>query len=252
MKIQRWLGIVFCFFSLSAGATKAPKYVKFDPPDGWKCEISQAVWICQSTNDTDRKESVILSIATVATDWDSLDNFESYLKQVRPYKDDSGSLVTPKITYTRRRNINGFFWVDSLQLNSELPGFWARYVATVQNKLAILITYIVSEENYSKLAPQFERMVASLKPNSDFDASSGKLETDPVPGSTKLGTVQKDILAERLNLRKKPVEKAAEEPEPEPETESSSLTWIVLVGAIAVIAVIVIRRRKKAKTLPPG
>src|SRR5438067_870320 len=110
-------------------------YVSFEHPDGWRCELSQGVWICQSTLEADRKESVVLSIATMATEWDTLENYEEYLKQPRTIQDEDGKTITSKVTYTRRRNINGTTWVDSLQHDSELPGFWARYVATVQNKL---------------------------------------------------------------------------------------------------------------------
>src|SRR5258708_2117667 len=118
----------------SAAFALTTAYVSFEHPDGWRCELSQGVCICQSTIEPDRKESVVLSIATMPTEWDTVDNYENYLKQPRPIQDEEGNTLTSKVTYSRRRNINGSVWVDSLQFNSELPGFWARYVATVHNK----------------------------------------------------------------------------------------------------------------------
>jgi len=194
----RLLGLFCCSSSLYALVTA---YVTFDTPEGWKCELAQGVWICQSGVETHRKDSVVLSIATLASEWDSLDNYENYLKQARQIQDEEGNSITAKVSYVRKRNINGVVWVDSLQFNSELPGFWARYLATVhvtgQTKLAILITYIVSDDKYSMFAPQFERMVASLKPNAEFDLNIATKQGDgPLPGSERLGSTQK-ILAEK-------------------------------------------------------
>ena len=224
-------------------------YVSFDHPEGWRCELSQGVWICQSTLEPDRKEAVILSIATLATEWDSIENYEEYLKQPRTIQDEEGNTITSKVTYVRRRNVNGVTWVDSLQQNSELPGFWARYLATVHNtnnsRLAILITYIVSEERYQQLAPQFERMVASLKPNDEFNLNiASKQGIGALPGAEKLGPSQKDLL-KGLGLGKKKEEPKKEAPAP--EDTSSPMSTLLIVGGGAVIGYILMRRRKKAK-----
>jgi hypothetical protein len=225
-------------------------YVSFEHPDGWRCELSQGVWICQSTLEQDRKESVVLSIATMATEWDTLENYEEYLKQPRTIQDEDGRTLTSQVRYVRKRNINGTWWIDSLQKDSELPGFWARYVATVQNKLAILITYIVSDERYAQLAPQFERMVSSLKPNAEFDLNIATKQGDgPLPGSEKLGLTQ-SIIKSRLAPRTKKKD-APEEETPEGEGMDTGTTVGVLGGAGAVIYLILRRRKKKPSARTP-
>jgi len=228
-------------------------YVSFDHPEGWKCELSQGVWICQSSVETDRKESVVLSIATMASEWDTLENYEKYLKEPRPIQDEDGNQLMSKVSYSRKRNINGVNWVDSLQFNSELPGFWARYLATIHTtgstKLAILITYIVSEERYKTLAPAFERMVSSLKPNAEFDLNIASKQGDgPLPGAQKLGQIQKDILADRLNIRKKKDDKKVEEPSEEGGLPTTTIAAVV--GGAAIILLVLRRRKKKAKKEP--
>lgn len=219
-------------------------YVSFDHPDGWRCELSQGVWICQNTAEPERRESVVLSIATMATEWDTLDNYVKYLSEPRTLKEENGKTIRSKVTYARKRNIGGVMWVDSLQHNSELPGFWSRYVATVQNKLAILITYIVSDDNYTKMAPQFERMISSLKPRADFDLNVASKQGDgPIPGSTKLGPLTKSILADRLNTQRKKTD--TEETHP----DDSGSTGLVLVTMIAGAAAVywLLQRRKKRR-----
>ncbi len=223
-------------------------YVTFDTPEGWKCELAQGVWICQSGVETHRKDSVVLSIATLASDWDTLDNYENYLKQTRTIQDEDGNSIRSKVSYVRKRNINNVMWVDSLQFNSELPGFWARYLSTVhttgQTRLAILITYIVSDDKYSMFAPQFERMVASLKPNAEFDLNiSSKQGDGPLPGSERYGGTQK-ILAERLNLVKGKVIETSRQPAA--NSGGANLT-LIAVGVAAVAGVFVLRSRRKKK-----
>ena len=221
-------------------------YVSFEHPENWKCELAQGVWVCQSAKEVDRKESVVLSIATVATEWDTLDNFEEYLKQTRTTQDEQGKQFTSEVRYTRKRNINGHVWVDALQFNSELPGFWSRYVATVHTtpkaKLAILITYIVSDDRYKKLAPEFERMVSSLKPNDEIDLNVASKQGDlNTLGADRIGPLQKDLIRDRLNIGKKKPE-VKETPE-----SGGSWTPFVLLGVVVAVAFFILKKRRAKK-----
>lgn len=256
MRCVATLSLVLALICLRADALTTA-YVSFEHPDGWQCELSQGVWICQSTLPTDRKESVVLSIAAQATEWDSLQNYEVYLKRPRRIQDEEGKSLTSQVTYTRRRQINGHEWVDSLQKNSELPGFWTRYLATVHqtkaSRLAILITYIVSEARYSKLAPQFERMVASMKPKADFDTTIASKQEQILPGSQVLGHMQKSI-ADRLGVKPPPTVQADAPPD-----SGLDPVLIALVGGVVLIFLFLRTRRKKPKRpsgvppqTPPG
>ncbi len=237
---MRKIGLALALVCAPVFALKTA-YVSFDHPDGWRCELSQGVWICQSTLEAERRDSVVLSIATMATEWDSVDNYLDYLKKTRTISDDQGKPIESKVTYARKRDINGVVWVDSLQVNSELPGFWSRYVATVHNKLAILITYVVSESQYQRLAPQFERMVASLRPNSEFDLNIASKQGEmQLPGASKLGPLQTDILRERL----KPAAAKSEQEDEETEEGSGLALYGSLLALGGVAAWFVWRRRK--------
>ena len=252
----RFLGFAFVALWSSFAFGLKTAYVQFDHPEGWKCELAQGVWICQSTTEPDRRESVVLSIATMATEWDTLDNYETYLKQPKTIQDEEGATLTSKVTYARKRNINGHTWVDALHFNSELPGFWSRYVATTvktpQNSLAILITYIVSEEYYKQLAPKFEAMVSSLKPNAEFDAAVLSKQGDgPVNSSMRIGDVQKAILSERVKLRAGAANASAGAGVDGTVAVSSNKKPLVvaLLGGGAVLYLLM-RRRKKKKAAP--
>lgn len=229
--------------SWTYGITTA--YVSFEHPEGWKCELSQGVWICQSVIEPDRKESIVLSIAATATEWDTLDNYEQYLKKSRPIETEDGKQIFSSVRYVRRRTIRGHDWIDSLQKDSELPGFWARYLATIHQtnkaKLAVLISYIVSEESYAKMSPEFEKMVTSLKLNDQFDLNvKGQQKNAPLPGTEILGApnteVTKEILKERLKR-----------PEVAPSKAPSFLLEIGVIGLLLLIYLYLRFRHRKQK-----
>ncbi|MBM4302959.1 MAG: hypothetical protein FJ112_01380 [Deltaproteobacteria bacterium] len=240
---MRFLLLVLWVFPVFGLTTQ---YVSFEHPETWRCELNQGVYICQGTQEPDRKESLVLSIATIAGEWDSLEAYEKYLKTPRTIQDDTGASFESKISYTRRRNINGINWIDSLQYNSELPGFWTRYTATVQNKLAILITYLVSDEHYSKMAPKFEKMIASLKPSNEFESSiSSSQGKSGLPGNTILGPkAQKDLLSSRLNTKKN----ATAEPKANVnDSNDADQELLLLVAGGLVVALLLVKVMKKKK-----
>jgi|688.fasta_scaffold70912_2 hypothetical protein len=220
----------------SLGLGKQTTYLSFEEPPGWSCELAQGVYICQAPNEPDRSEALILVFGAPSTEWDSFESYEKYLGQPKTLLDESGNSISSTVTYVRRRNINGFNWVDSLQENSELPGFWSRYVATVQKPLAILVTYVVSSERYHELAPAFERMVASLKPVSDFKFSTPN--SDLVTPGNELGGVLKNQIEKRLQKKTAELQKPI-------ETPNTKMPILVAVLGVLLGGLIIIRIKNK-------
>lgn len=234
--MKLWLLAFFAFGNVWA---KQTSYLSYEEPPGWNCELStQGVFVCESPNEQQRQNSLILVFGAPATDFDTLPNYERYLNRPKTIMDESGKPIDSKVTFVRKRNINGFEWIDSLQQNSELPGFWTRYVATVQKPLAILVTYVVSEQQYAELTPSFERMVASLKPLTNFKFSTNQNDL-ALPG-TELGGVLKNHLEKRL--QKKNV--AVSEPSKSPQSSSLLLYGIV---AVLILGFVLTRTRKRSK-----
>jgi len=230
---------ILLFFYAGLLFGKQTTYLSFDEPPGWGCELAQGVYICQANKEPERSESLILVFGAPSSEWDSFENYENYLKKSKTILDDSGKPMSSKVVYVRKRNINGFDWVDSLQENSELAGFWTRYVATVQKPLAILVTYVVSNQKYQDLTPSFERMVASLKPVSDFKFSDPN--SDLLSPGTELGGVLKSQIEKRL--------KKTPEPEPvPPPTDTKTPILVVLLGGFIGLLLIARLRRKKTKS----
>lgn len=233
--------LLLVFFVSCIAWSKHVSYLKFEEPPGWSCEpSSQGVFVCESPNEQQRQDSVILFFGAQATDFDSLANYERYLSKIKTIVDDSGKSIESKVTFVRKRNINGFEWIDSLQQNSELPGFWTRYVATVQKPLAILVTYVVSEQRYTELTPQFERMVASLKPVTDFKFAPNQGDL-ALPGTELGGVLKSNLLEKRLQ------KKAVAQPEPAPKTTESPSPILYGVVLLLIGGLVLIRFKKRGK-----
>jgi len=212
--------------------------LSFDEPPGWTCQLSQGVYLCESPNEKERKNSLIMIFGAPMTEFDSLDNYEAYLKKPKTILDDYKEPIQSKVTFVRKRDINGFTWVDSLQQNSELSGYWTRYVATVQKPLAILVTYVVSNEKYVELTPGFERMVSSLKPESVTDFKFATSPKDLALPGTELGGILKSRLGKKTGPQTnlEPVELTQ---------ESTTKTSLLLVGFLSLVAIIYIRLKKR-------
>jgi len=219
-------------------------YLSYEEPPGWKCELStQGVFFCESPNEEQRQESLILIFAAPATELDTLTNYEQYLNKTKTILDEAGKPVESKVTFVRKRNINGFEWMDSLQHNSEMAGCWTRYLATVQKPLAILVTYVVCEKFYTELTPVFERMVASLKPVSDFKFSENQKDL-ALPG-TELGSVLKNHFEKKLAKKNSPQPQVLK-----PAQSSSGLLYALVV--ILLGGLIFIRAKKRAQKNKKG
>ncbi len=224
------------------------RYVSFQEPEGWKCENIEKTYYCQSTKDPERKEALVMTLGVQATEWDSLDSYEKFLKTPKTITEEDGKTpITSKVIYARKRNINGTVWLDSLHFQSELPGFWARYLATVNSPVAILVTYIVSDEYYNQISPQFERMVTSLKVNTGFNAMNvpPTKQGEQIPGADKMGPkTPKDLLSMK-KAKTEPDTKVSGEEVP---SEGLSTGMYLLMAGVAFILIFGMRAKRRVKT----
>jgi hypothetical protein len=152
-------------FAINSNASKfANQFVEFELPNAWVCLLEGAEWVCQNQQDKEKKkEAIIVLAAKIQGDQDTLDQYLSYLKNPKVYTTAAGKQVTSDVRYANNKTIGEKAWVDALHLESEIPGFYTRYLATVTDGIGILVTYSVNKNKYQEYAPTFESMVNSLK-----------------------------------------------------------------------------------------
>jgi hypothetical protein len=141
----------------------ANQFVEFELPPQWQCNLEGAEWVCQSLDAAKKRDAIIVLAAKLKGDQDSLDKYLTYLKAPKTYTSVQGKPVKSDPKYAKEQNLSNQIWIDSLHLESEIPGFYTRYLATVKEDIAVLVTYSINKDKYQAYLPQFEAMVGTLK-----------------------------------------------------------------------------------------
>lgn len=166
MKINL-LAAAFALVSLVPQGARAARFtnqfVEFELPPQWQCNLEGAEWVCQSSNEEKKRDAIIVLAAKLKGDQDSLDQYLAYLKGTKNYTSVQGRPVKSDPKYAKIVQINEHAWVDSLHLESEVPGFYTRYIATVKSDIGVLVTYSINKAKYQDYLDQFDNMVKTLK-----------------------------------------------------------------------------------------
>ncbi len=166
-KIIHGLSRLICLVAIlptSVYASKfANQFTEFELPPQWSCALEGAEWVCQSTNDSKKKDAIIVLAAKLKGDQDSLDQYLAYLKAAKTYTSVQGKPVKSEPKYAKTVNLNGQPWVDALHMESEIPGFYTRYLATVKQDIGVLVTYSINKSKYQLYLDDFDNMVKTLK-----------------------------------------------------------------------------------------
>jgi hypothetical protein len=162
--------VAFALFLANSGLTQdalaakfSNQFTEFELPPQWQCHLEGAEWVCQSEDATKTRDAIVVLAAKLKGDKDSLDQYQSYLDKEKEFLAPNGKKVKSSPRYAKSIEINQHPWVDSLHLESEVPGFYTRYLATVKQDIAVLITYSINKAKYQDYLPQFDAMVKSIK-----------------------------------------------------------------------------------------
>lgn len=211
-------------------------YVQFELPDRWTCNIEGTEWICSSDNKIDSKESIIILTAKEVGPQDSFPIYENYLKTPKAVQLANGKTVMSQVKNVRNRKINDQPWVDSLHLSSEIPGYYTRYLATIKDKIAILVTLSAHQKYYTKYSNDYFKAVESLRVIATKDQFNQKALAPIKPGTESLGAGASNI--------------PAEDSVPEPDSgggigkmDAATLGGIFLL--VAALTFYILKRKKK-------
>ena len=157
-------GLLAASWAPGALAAKfANQFTEFELPPKWQCQLEGAEWVCQSTDQAKKRDAIIILAAKLKGDQDSLDQYLDYLKKPKAYTSVQKKPVKSEMKYSKTVSLSGHAWVDSLHLESEIPGFYTRYLATVKQDIGVLVTYSINKDKYTEYLNDFENMVKTLK-----------------------------------------------------------------------------------------
>lgn len=232
--------------ALPANAGKfANQFVEFELPGAsWNCLLEGTEWVCQNQQEpAKKKEAIIVLAAKIQGDQDTLDQYLSYLKNPKTYTNAQGKPVTSQVKYAQNKTIQDQPWADSLHVDSEITGFYTRYLATVKDGIGILVTYSVNKNKYGDYSPMFEEMVKSLK----AFRREGGLNAAPATSNLFAGAkVPSDISSETVfsPAEEKPQAKAPKKSGLEALMDDPVIFYGGL-GAAAILILSILKKRKR-------
>lgn len=225
----------------SANAAKfSNQFSEFELPPGWSCNLEVAEWVCQNTNPAKSKEAIIVLAAKLKGDQDSLDQYLTYLKATKSFTSVTGKAMKSEPKYAKTLNVNGHPWVDALHMESEIPGFYTRYLATVKDDIGILVTYSIAKNKYQDYLKDFDNMVNTLK----VFRKAGGINVAPANTNLLQPNIPTTISGETVFPGVNP--RGADDTPAAPKSAKKSED-LVLYGIIAAAAVVLFIVKKKKK-----
>ncbi|MBK9294867.1 MAG: hypothetical protein IPM57_10590 [Oligoflexia bacterium] len=202
-------------------------YVQFELPAQWDCSLEGTEWVCSSKNKIDAKESIIILTAKEVGPQDSFQAYEAYLKTQKQLAGNNSKPVLSQIKSVKQRKINNHAWVDALHLSSEIPGYYTRYLATIKDRLAILVTLSAHQKYYTKYSNDYFKAVESLRVIATKDLLSQKALAPVKPVGESLG-----------NQIAPPIPNDTGAMAPLPDEEPNSSDTFIIGGIFLILAVI--------------
>ena len=179
--------------------------------------------------------------AKLKGDQDSLDKYQEYLAKPRAFNAPNGKSITSQSKYAKVMQVNGHPWVDSIHMESEIPGFYTRYLATVKQDIGVLVTYSINKNKYQEYLTQFEDMVKSLK----VFRKAGGVNTNTAGSIFNQASLPGAFTQQQVFPDGQPTAAAdAGANKPKPKQDNSSMMLLLLVGA-AVVGFIIYKKKQQ-------
>jgi hypothetical protein len=223
----------------SHAARFANQFTEFELPPGWQCNLEGAEWVCQNQEESKKREAMIVLAAKLKGDQDSLDQYLTYLKATKSFTTPQGRTMKSEPKYAKSVVLNGHSWVDALHLESEIPGFYTRYLATVKEDIGVLITYSINQAKYQEYLTAFDTMIATLK----VFRKTGGINAAPAQGNLFDQAKVPTQMTENQVFPSGNIEGGAEETKPKSRRKDD--TTFYLLAAAGAVALFLFLKRKR-------
>ena len=160
------LFLIFIFINPSNGNSRTFKnaYISFEMLDNWKCNLEQTEWVCRAEDPQEAKEAVVILTAKEKGPTDTFSMYESHMNSPIITQNKAGGTMTSNIVYkSAQLKVNDQPWLDALHGNSEVQNYLTRYLATIKDQIAILVTFSAHNKYFAKHSANFANTVKSLR-----------------------------------------------------------------------------------------
>jgi len=138
-------------------------YVSFELPPNWNCKLEGSEWVCENDFSAKTKEAIIILTAKEVGPTDTLPAYLAHLQTPRTLSGRGGAPAKSKIIHVKERMIANQMWIDGLHEGSEVGPYFTRYLATIKDRIAILVTFSAHKQHYTKYSGDFIKAVESLR-----------------------------------------------------------------------------------------
>lgn len=138
-------------------------YVSFELPPNWNCKLEGSEWVCENDFAQKSKEAIIILTAKEVGPTDTLPAYLAHLQAPRTIPGRNGAPTKSQVIHVKERMIGNQMWVDGMHLGSEVGPYFTRYLATIKDRISILITFSAHKEHYTKYSSDFMKAVESLR-----------------------------------------------------------------------------------------
>lgn len=237
LRIHSFLVILMTLTCLSANAKVFKNaYIAFEMPDQWNCILEQTEWVCRSTSEKEAREAIIILTAKEVGPTDSFDAYAAHLANIQPRPGIAANTEAKVVYQPKRTKINDQEWIDGLQLGSEIPNYFTRYLATIKDRIAVLVTFSAHKNHYTKYSQDFYKSVMSLRVIASKNILA-KPEMGPIrPGSETLGAPISSAM---------PADMMTEEMPSEPKGKNKIKLLMMALGALLLGAGLFLYFKKK-------
>jgi len=216
----------------------ANQFTEFELPPGWQCSLEGAEWVCQNTVEAKKRDAIIVLAAKLKGDQDSLDQYSAYLKKPKLYTSVQGKAIKSEVKTIQEAVHNGHPWADALHVDSEIPDYYTRYLATVKNDIGVLITYSIQKQKYSEYLDVFNTMVKTLRV---FRKAGGLNPTGTLAGTNpQIPALSAGSLLDTAGNLSTP---DATDAKPKTDAKSGSTkTSLMLVAVAALVGLLILKK----------
>lgn len=138
-------------------------YVSFELPPNWNCKLEGSEWVCENDFSAKTKEAIIILTAKEVGPTDTLPAYLAHLQTPRTLPGRGGAPSKSKIIHVKERMIANQLWIDGLHEGSEVGPYFTRYLATIKDRISILVTFSAHKQHYTKYSGDFIKAVESLR-----------------------------------------------------------------------------------------
>jgi hypothetical protein len=138
-------------------------YVSFELPPNWNCKLEGSEWVCENDFSGKTKEAIIILTAKEVGPTDTLAAYLAHLQTPRLIQGPRGQMTKSQVINVKERMIANQMWIDGMHLGSEVGPYFTRYLATIKDRIAILVTFSAHKEHFTKYSADFILAVESLR-----------------------------------------------------------------------------------------